>query len=123
MFKKLIITILIGLLAYPPFSRIIQVLISGRDNAKTFEAGREIGFFFKRLRSGKDFFRNSIQILGPVKAPLYKIANRHRLQIILKSTAPKILRSFAKNAAFSDNPIMRNRHVKVSWDVDPVFML
>ncbi len=110
-------------LAYPPFSRIIQVLISGRDNEKTRTAARDIGIFLKNLRGGKSFFRNSIEILGPVKAPISKIANRHRRQILLKSRAPKRLRSFAKLLAFSNDPVMKNRHVKISVDVDPVFML
>ena len=110
-------------LGYPPFSKMVLLMISGLDPKKTETAARDIGVFLKNGCLSEPAFQASIEILGPVKAPLFKIANRLRWQILLKSPDAKKLRLFTKRLAMGNDPAMKNRHVKISVDVDPVFML
>ena len=110
-------------LGYPPFSKMMLLMISGLDTKKTEMAARDIGSFLKNGRLAEPDFQHSIEILGPVKAPLFKISNRLRWQILLRSPDAEKLRLFTKRLAFSKDPAMKNRNVRVSVDVDPVFML
>ncbi|VEN74210.1 Primosomal protein N' [Candidatus Desulfarcum epimagneticum] len=108
-------------LDYPPFSKMILIEISGRDPEKTAAAAREAGLFLHQLRRGDPAFRRSVMLLGPAKAPVFRIAHRLRWQVLVKSPDGRALRAFGRQAVSA--PAMKNRHVRVSFDVDPVFMM
>jgi len=109
-------------LLYPPFSRLAQVKISGKDKAQTEARAMELGGLSKRLKAGEDFAR-AIDVLGPIEAPLLKIAGRYRWQILLKAAGVKPLHRFIRRL-MSENPAAFNgSQPKVVVDVDPYDML
>jgi primosomal protein N' (replication factor Y) len=110
-------------LNYPPFSRIIQLKISGSDKLKSGEHARAIGdLCFKLQRSNKSF-TDFVEILGPIEASLPRIAKKYRWQILLKGRRVNSLHQFASHLLFENQAYFNNRLIKVAVDVDPFFMM
>jgi len=107
-------------LNYPPFSRMIQVRIYGKDKKKTGDYAKELGDLCIGFK--KKFNVNSVDILGPIEAPVPKIAGRFRWQILLKGKEIKQLQRFARTIII-ENVQKGNRDVGVIVDVDPYFMM
>ena len=101
-------------LCYPPFSNLINIIISGKEENKVKKDIRELF-----VEISKDI-RTGSSILGPAPAPFYKINLFYRWHIIIKSKnieysnkiLTKILKRFKK---FDEN--------KIIIDVDPVWIL
>jgi len=110
-------------LSYPPFTRIIQLRISGK-NKKQVE---EHSFFVEQIcqsfskQATKDK-KNMTQILGPIEAGIPKISMRYRWQILLKSNSANTLNDIVKNM-IKDKKTFNHKNVKVEIDVDPYFMM
>jgi primosomal protein N' (replication factor Y) len=101
-------------LCYPPFSNLINIIISGKEENKVKKDIKELfAEISKDIRTGSS-------ILGPAPAPFYKINLFYRWHIIIKSKnieysnkiLTKILKRFKK---FDEN--------KIIIDVDPVWIL
>ncbi len=110
-------------LNYPPFSRMVQVMISGRDKKQTAAHAQQLGDLCRRLqRRGKEF-SGAVEILGPIEAALTRIAGRYRWQILTKGSGVGPLHRFVR-ALISENPgLFNHRGVHVAVDVDPVFVM
>ena len=85
--------------AYPPFSRLCLLRIDslkekeGMDFAKQIaKQAKELTLSFQKNSSAK----YGAQILGPSPAPLVKIKNRYRFQILIKGENYKLLDQFLK---------------------------
>lgn len=109
-------------LGYPPFSRLVQVRIAGRHKDRTEAVARSLG------RAALDLQRSDprydrVQVLGPLEAPLARIAGRYRWQILLKGPGSALLRSFATALCFDENGLRTEKGVSLSIDVDPLEML
>jgi primosomal protein N' (replication factor Y) len=110
-------------LDYPPFSRMIQIKLSGKDKRQTERVAAAIGDDCSRLQKGNHHYQRSIDILGPLEAPLTRIARRYRWQILLKGMRAKDLHQFV-GRLMTDHPrVFNNRRVRVIIDVDPVSLL
>jgi primosomal protein N' (replication factor Y) len=110
-------------LKYPPFSRIIQLKISGKDSQKTIDHAHMLGNICQSLKAGDRNHYQSVEIMGPIEASLTRIAQRYRWQILLKGSNTRRLHQFI-NQLMSNHPVVFNRHrVQVAIDVDPVFMM
>jgi len=107
-------------LNYPPFSRMIQIRIYGKDKKKTVDYAKALGDLCIGFK--KEFNMNSVDILGPIEAPVPKIAGRFRWQILLKGKEIKQLHRFARTIII-ENAQKGNRDVGVIVDVDPYFMM
>ncbi|MGD9107402.1 MAG: primosomal protein N' [Desulfobacterales bacterium] len=110
-------------LNYPPFSRMVQLKISGKDQEKTRQHAQAIGDLCHTLRKNNHSFLKSVEILGPIEASLPKIAKRYRWQILLKCPSIKQLHRFLHRIWFEKKANIRIRDVKVVLDVDPFFMM
>jgi primosomal protein N' (replication factor Y) len=110
-------------LEYPPFARMIRLLLSGKNAEKTEKTAQNIGAFLSDLQQSFQETYEKVEILGPNEAPLARIANRYRWQILLKSHSIKSLRQMAHTLFASDPNLFRNKEVQIVLDVDPVFML
>ncbi len=98
---------------YPPFSRLIVLEIKGQDEKRVEEIAEMVG---ERLQKFNNF--NKVNILGPVKASIYKIHNRYRYHIILKSNERKSLRELFFKAVL---PFLNKKlnNVVIVPDFDP----
>ncbi|RJP93719.1 MAG: primosomal protein N' [Desulfobacteraceae bacterium] len=108
---------------YPPFSRMIQLKISGADMKKTRHEATAMGGMCDALKRENPDFNQWIEVLGPIEAPLSRIAGRFRWQIILKSPNATLLHQFARRLVFENNLHLSGNAVRVGIDVDPFFMM
>jgi primosomal protein N' (replication factor Y) (superfamily II helicase) len=110
-------------LAYPPFSRLIAVRISGRKPQQTAALAREIGAHCRRLLAAASPFGGRIHVLGPIEAPLPRIANYHRWQLLIKGPGTAELHRFVQELFGEHGIPPSGRHIKVAVDVDPYFLM
>ncbi|MBN1930891.1 MAG: primosomal protein N' [Desulfobacterales bacterium] len=110
-------------LRYPPFSRLIQLKISGKDKDKTEKLSKEIGSQCSLLQKQYPSFLEGIEILGPIQAALPKIAKYYRWQILLKGLNATTLHQFIRQLLSTRMPKFNTHHFKTVVDVDPFFML
>jgi len=100
-------------LGYPPFSRMINLVISSTNEAAATGSAKKLHTFARECaqKTGRD-----VSVLGPAEAPLYKVKGRYRWQLLLKGPDTAALHSLAqKILAHGRAPGLR---IKV--DVDPV---
>jgi primosomal protein N' (replication factor Y) (superfamily II helicase) len=95
-------------LAYPPFSHLVAVVVSGPDPGDVHRALRE-------LRSALE--GSAEHLLGP--APLLRLRGRHRAQLLAKTGSPRAFASRAAAVLAAASPAMRRDGLSVVVDVDP----
>lgn len=69
-------------LRYPPFTRIVRLLVRGKDEEKVRTAIKTLADAICNEIQRKEF---SIEVLGPSPAPLSKISNNFRWHLLLKT--------------------------------------
>lgn len=109
-------------LNYPPFSRLCLIRITGEAEDRVFAYGQEIA---KYLRQGNR--DNKFSVLGPAPAPLVRINNRYRYQVLVKQArnidpAMSYVRHIIKEGIYK-NPQVRKWPVEIQVDMDPVEIL
>jgi primosomal protein N' (replication factor Y) len=108
---------------YPPFCRLIQVTIAGKDKARTARSARQAGEICRQIIRGYPWPREAVEIFGPVTAALSRINDRYRWHLLLKGRQVTYLHQVAKDfqqRAFQEIPA---KGVRLIIDVDPVNML
>jgi primosomal protein N' (replication factor Y) len=110
-------------LNYPPYSRMIQLKISGKDPQVTETHARLLGDRCRVLKTSHAADYGSVEIMGPIEASLTRIAGRYRWQVLLKGLNIRELHQFV-NQLLSQNPSVFTRQpILVAIDVDPLFMM
>jgi len=108
-------------LSYPPFSRIINLKVTGENLNATIQASREVAAMLRRL--SQDHF----VVIGPAPCPLTIIKNRYRWQILLKlnmKSDPSGKRTkLVLKKHLENNLKFKKGDTRVIIDVDPVEML
>jgi len=110
-------------LKYPPFSRMVQIKISGNDKAKTRQHALAVGNLCNSLKKSNKSFIKTIEVLGPIEAPLHKIAKQYRWQILLKSLSVRELHSLIHLMMFKNSSKFYKHKIKIVVDMDPFFMM
>ena len=95
---------------YPPYGRLILIKLSGLDAASTERAAEKIAH---RLQTQQEN-PSSYQIMGPVPAPIFRVARRYRWHILLKLSLDKPLPDLKHLQ--TDCP----RDISLSIDVEPL---
>jgi primosomal protein N' (replication factor Y) len=95
-------------LAYPPFSHLVSLVVSGPDPRAVDRALRE-------LRVALD--AHEARLLGP--APLLRLRGRHRARLLAKTDSPRAFASRAARVLASAAPAMRRDGLSAVVDVDP----
>jgi primosomal protein N' (replication factor Y) len=101
---------------YPPFTALAGIMVMDRDGGRAAKLAREVGEFLDTLRS------NSIRVLGPAPAPLERIKQVHRHQLLIKSSSRGMLHRVLER--LQDH--LEERKIgptRVIVDVDPVSLL
>jgi primosomal protein N' (replication factor Y) len=102
---------------YPPFTRLVTLLVDGPDAAQVEAAATELAAHVRDRAGERD-----VTVLGPAPQPLARLRGRHRWHVLLKSADSRLLRDLAASAlALSDAPDRRS--VRVIADVDPIEVL
>ncbi len=108
------------LMGYPPFRRLIQIVVSDADSAR---ASRDAGRIADALKAQFGRMDPGLRphILGPAGAPLEKLRGNYRMQILLK-IRPETDATFVLQDCFAHLE-MQKIPSKVHIDVDPLSLL
>lgn len=87
---------------YPPYKRILRILITSTNAQTGFNKMNDIESLAKIF--------NDIEIVGYGKAQIEQIASKHRFEILLRANSPTKLIQFASN--------IRDRDIQI--DIDPI---
>jgi primosomal protein N' (replication factor Y) len=93
-------------LTYPPFCHLVRIVVSGPELADAMRALEELKFGL-----------GGEELLGP--APLLRLRNRHRAQLVGKTDRPRALATRAARLLASAAPAMRRAGLTAVVDVDP----
>ncbi len=114
-------------LGYPPFGHLILVLFSGENQSRVISQSEKFCSTLQKTLKEKKL--KETEILGPAPAPLSKIKNQYRWQVIIKT---KIIRRVIDlmtkilegRKDFSSRSLSAKRGTcRISVNVDPVDML
>jgi len=108
-------------LNYPPFSRMANIIISNTKSDAAKAAAIKIKKFL-------DTNKGKVDVIGPAEAPIFKMKNRYRYMILIKSSKkedPKgiRLRTIIKNLLNSSLYHRISRKSRISIDIDPLDLL
>jgi primosomal protein N' (replication factor Y) (superfamily II helicase) len=106
-------------LSYPPFSRLALVRITGPDPAAIRRESARVRDEFTRIVLQKGL---PLTILGPVPAPIERIRDRHRFQILIKGARRNDIFELLAASGLFGGPV-RHGGVAISVDIDPTDML
>ncbi len=111
------------MLFHPRLTCFCELIISGKDKRETQKFAQDLGRILADLHASAPQFTKNLEILGPIEAPLSKIADNFRWQILIKGLAAGPLHAFVNQLIHENAPRFNNRKVKVVVDVDPCLML
>jgi primosomal protein N' (replication factor Y) len=110
-------------LGYPPFTRMIAVRLSGKNPQHTAGHARQLGDHCREMLTRDGPFHGQVQVMGPIEAPLARIANHHRWQILVNSPDTAMLHRFVHELVLGRRAKTAGRQVNVSIDVDPLLLM
>ena len=105
-------------LGYPPHGRLIAVRIDGADAAEVATTAQRLAELAEAISRRPDL-GGTVDVRGPVPAPLEKLRGRTRWQIWLRSPDRHALRRIARGLAAAEV----SSKVRVVLDVDPISAL
>jgi len=109
-------------LLYPPFSRMIQIKISGGNSVKVKTYAGKVADILKALLENETAQEKMVQILGPIEAPIQKISSRFRWQILVKSPSSKQVNTLVKSM-LNHQKLTPKSGIRLMVDVDPYSLL
>lgn len=80
---------------YPPFSRMVNVRISGSLEEKVIRCAHELGTYARQLCHTKNL-QHEITIIGPAEAPIARIKGRYRWQMLMMGPKVSTLHAFTR---------------------------
>jgi primosomal protein N' (replication factor Y) len=107
-------------LKYPPFSRLINLRIEGKEGEKVQTYAERLA---RALLAQSEGPTEDPTILGPAPAALERIKGRTRWQILIKGEDRRVLHALVRKAQETLEIHRRGHEVRVIVDVDPYNML
>lgn len=109
-------------LMYPPFSRMIQLKISGNNPEKVKAYAADVAVVLNTLLENEENYQDMVQVLGPIEASIQKISSRYRWQILLKSPSSVLVNRLV-NAMMANPKVTPKSGINLSVDVDPYSLM
>jgi len=111
-------------LNYPPWGRMMRIIISSNDKHETETFSREVASVVAQIISSlsKDN-ESSPQILGPSAATIEKLKDRYRFHILVKASSAKLLSELAQSLNHWKMSLKQQNKFRVVVDIDPLDML
>ncbi|MCX8058146.1 MAG: primosomal protein N' [Spirochaetes bacterium] len=120
-------------LRYPPFSRILRIIVRSPIKEKAKKFIDKIALFILQIKENNKYVLNKnnfslekvkinsyIDIIGPAPAPIEKIERNFRYHLFIKSNNVDILKNFGNLI----NEMFKNQDdVFIELDMDPISML
>lgn len=99
---------------YPPFSRLVSLLVWGPDAGEVEKAARALGAVVAAAAEP-----HGVTVLGPAPQALARLRNQHRWHLLLKGdNGGKVREVAAAGLAWAEQP--GRRRAKIMADVDPI---
>jgi primosomal protein N' (replication factor Y) (superfamily II helicase) len=105
-------------LMYPPFARLAMVRVEGAEPHLVRRTAEAVA---KSLARGST--PEGIRVLGPAPAPIERIKQRYRWQVMVKSRELKPMRSAIAAMRAEVGPSAERDDIYLAIDIDPVRML
>lgn len=102
---------------YPPFSHIGNIIINGLHQETVAKVAKEAGNILSVIVKEME----NVEMWGPASAPLSKIKNRYRWQIVLKAEREKQLIEILTK--FNSSNIYSFNNISIGMDINPINML
>ena len=101
-------------LAYPPYRRMLRIVVSDPKNEKAEEVATLLGEALQQSNSSQ-----TVDILGPAPCPLEKLQGRYRWHILLKALRVQDLHNLVRKSSTDREPW----GARVTLDPDPLELL
>jgi primosomal protein N' (replication factor Y) len=105
-------------LGYPPFSRLANVKIEGTENTFVQDAAARLADLARKLQSSSD-----LEVLGPAPAPLTRLRDKYRWQLLIKGRKLDRLHYLLHKLEGEISSLSKGGKIKISIDVDPEYMM
>ena len=106
-------------LGYPPFARLAMVRVEGEDSRRVAQIAAAAAQALTRAAPSPEILR----VLGPSPAPIERIKQRYRWQVMLKSKELRPMRAALASMRAEIGPMAEEHRVYLIIDIDPVRML
>jgi primosomal protein N' (replication factor Y) len=106
--------------AYPPFVRLANVIISGRDEGITSERAVATADWTRALLRKKGI--KNVEVVGPAPCPIHRIKERWRWHFFLRTPRSSLLTQLVRFVA-ERAPAAKDPAVRLIVDRDPVALL
>lgn len=107
-------------LNYPPFSRLVNVRVDGPKATDVEKNIQLLAAGLRALQTRNPQIYDNVEVLGPAAAPIEKLRNRYRWQLLLRSKHSSRVLKLARAAR---DILPNSRAVRLHIDVDPYSML
>jgi primosomal protein N' (replication factor Y) len=107
-------------LGYPPYSRLVRVVVEAREHAQAEAAARKLAELAAQQAGS---LKNKIEVIGPSRAPLAKLRNVHRWHLMVRGAPRKNLSPFVRRCLDTHRAGSVPPGVGFSVDVDPQVMI
>jgi len=114
-------------LGYPPFSHLILILFSGKNQNRVIHQAEKFCLLFEKMLVKEN--SKETEILGPAPAPLSRIKNQHRWQVVIKTRITNkvvdLLKEILEEGKDFSTTSFRTKKgsCRITVNVDPVDML
>ncbi len=103
---------------YPPFTHLLNILILGTEKNNVI-SGAALAHNLIIKTINKNEIKSYNKVLGPSSAPIERIKNNYRWQIIVKSVERSVLEDICD--ALNNHNFIKG--VKISYDLDPLNLI
>ncbi len=107
-------------LSYPPFGRLALLRLQAQSLVALDQASDRLYLRAEKLKELNKAYAD-LQFLGPAPAPLLKLRNKYRHQMLIKAPQPQIIRGFLQQLLEGQKWLPPG--TKVQIDIDPMNML
>ncbi|MGV8074775.1 MAG: primosomal protein N' [Syntrophobacteraceae bacterium] len=110
-------------LQYPPFAKLLRLLVTGADNDTTRKAAFTLTSICRETAESLRGHNQHVAILGPSPAPLTRLSNRFRWHVFAKAWTNRDLQGFSESVLdrSKHDPLLRG--VQIVFDRDPLASL
>ncbi len=98
-------------MAFPPFSKIVRVMVSGEDEKKTLETLKDVYFALEKIYTDNP---DKFLFFNKMHAPIKRIQNKHRYQVLMRLSDTSVLPEIYDACADA-----KSRDVLVSVEENP----
>jgi primosomal protein N' (replication factor Y) len=110
-------------LGYPPFSRMVQIRISGKDRIAVKDRALALGNLIGTVIRDQQPLFDTLGVLGPIEAAIPKLADQYRWQVLLKCTEAAPLHRMARLIVRDSQTAPTKDGVRIIIDIDPYYLM